>query len=111
ARSILDHPSLARRDLSSLRQVSVGGAPAGPELVAEIEQRLGCECICGYGMTESSPTLTRSLDKPGEPKSLARRSTTGLPILGVEVGVVDTAGNEVAHDGRAVGEVVARSNH
>ena len=33
--------------------------------------RFGCEAICGYGMTESSPTLTRSLDKPGTPASRA----------------------------------------
>jgi len=111
ARAIIDHPSLDGRDVSSLRQVSIGGAPAGPELVAEVEDRLGCECICGYGMTESSPTLTRSLDKPGEPKSLARRTTTGLPILGVDVRVVDDDDNEVTWDGATVGEIVARSNH
>jgi acyl-CoA synthetase (AMP-forming)/AMP-acid ligase II len=111
ARSILDDGSLAHRDVSSLRQVSIGGAPAGPELVAEIEARLGCECICGYGMTESSPTLTRSLDKPGEPKSLARRVTTGLPIIGVDVRVFDEDDEEVAWDGRTIGEIVARSNH
>jgi fatty-acyl-CoA synthase len=111
ARSILDHPSLDSRDVSSLRQVSIGGAPAGPELVAEVEARLGCECICGYGMTESSPTLTRSLDKPGDPKSLAHRITTGLPILGVDVRVFDDEDEEVPWDGTSVGEIVARSNH
>ena len=111
ARSILDHPTLAGRDVSSLLQVSIGGAPAGPELVAEIEARLGCECICGYGMTESSPTLTRSLDKPGEPKSLQHRTTTGLPILGVDVRVFDDNDVEVPWDGTTVGEIVARSNH
>jgi fatty-acyl-CoA synthase len=110
-RSILDHPSLQSTDVSSLVQVSIGGAPSGRELVAEVEARLGCECICGYGMTESSPTLTRSLDKPGEPRSLDRRATTGLPILGVDVRVLDDADDEVAWDGRSVGEVCARSNH
>ncbi len=110
-RALLDEPSLATRDLSSLVQVSIGGAPSGPDLVAEVEQVLGCECICGYGMTESSPTLTRSLDKPGEPRSLARRATTGLPILGVDVRVVDDDDHEVPRDGATVGEIVARSNH
>jgi fatty-acyl-CoA synthase len=111
ARSILGDASLGERDVSSLRQVSIGGAPAGPELVAEVETRLGCECICGYGMTESSPTLTRSLDKPGEPKSLARRVTTGLPIVGVDVRVFDDDDEEVPWDGSSIGEIVARSNH
>ena len=39
--------------------------PSTPELLAEVEDAFGCEAICGYGMTESSPTLTRSLAKPG----------------------------------------------
>lgn len=111
ARMLLEHPDVATRDLSSLRQVSVGGAPTSPEMLAEIEDRFGCTCICGYGMTESSPTLTRSLDKPGEPPSRARRATTGLPILGVDVQVLDDDDREVPWDATTVGEVCARSNH
>jgi fatty-acyl-CoA synthase len=110
-RAILDHPTLGRRDLSSLVQVSIGGAPTPPEMLAEVEDRLGCTCICGYGMTESSPTLTRSLDKPGEPPSAARRATTGLPILGVDARVLDDDDREVPWDGATTGEVCARSNH
>ena len=110
-RSILDSPALASADLSSLVQVSIGGAPAGPELLAEVEERLGCTCICGYGMTESSPTMTRSLDKPGEPPSAARRATTGLPILGVDVRVLGDDDVEVLWDGETPGEICARSNH
>jgi fatty-acyl-CoA synthase len=111
ARLVLDHPLLPDRDLSSLRQVSVGGAASGAGLLAEIEARLGCECICGYGMTESSPTLTRSLAKPGVPSTPAQRATTGLPILGVDVRVLDETDAEVPWDGETVGEVCARSNH
>lgn len=111
ATALLDHPDLDTRSYPALRQISVGGAPLGRELLGELEARLGCPCICGYGMTESSPTLTRALDKPGEPPDPARRATTGLPILGVELSVVDDDGREVAHDGVARGEVRARSNH
>jgi fatty-acyl-CoA synthase len=110
-RAILDRQAIDARDVSSLVQVSIGGAPPGPALVAEVEDSLGCECICGYGMTESSPTITRALDKPGEPRSLARRSTTGLPIIGVDVRVVDDDDREVPWDGETVGEIRARSNH
>lgn len=110
-RAILDAPELAATDVASLVQVSIGGAPSGRELVAEVEARLGCECICGYGMTEASPTLTRSLDKPGDARSLDRRASTGLAILGVDVRVLDGADHEVPWDGTTVGEVCARSNH
>jgi fatty-acyl-CoA synthase len=110
-RAILDHPDVATRDLSSLRQASIGGAPTSPAMLAEVEERLGCTCICGYGMTESSPTLTRSLDKPGEAPSAARRATTGLPIVGVDARVLDDDDVEVPWDGVTTGEVCARSNH
>ena len=110
-RMILDHPDVATRDLSSVRQVSIGGAPSTPELLGEVEATLGCEAICGYGMTESSPTLTRSLPKPHAPSTPEQRATTGLPILGVDLRVLDDADVEVPWDGAAVGEICVRSNH
>jgi fatty-acyl-CoA synthase len=109
--SLLASPRFDTTDLSSVRQISVGGAPTPPTLLAEAEERFGCEVICGYGMTESSPTLTRSLDRPGEPKSQARRATTGLPILGVDVRVLGDDDVEVPWDGETPGEICARSNH
>lgn len=111
ATALLQHDAFERFDLSSLRQISVGGAPTPAPLLAEIEARFRCTAICGYGMTESSPTLTRSLDKPGEEPSLARRATTGLPILGVDVRVLGPADEEVPWDAATPGEVCVRSNH
>lgn len=111
ARMVLDHPDLSDTDVSTVAQISVGGAPSGPELLAELEDAFGCIAISGYGMTESGPTLTRSLDKPGTEPSRERRATTGLPILGVDVRVFDDADGEVPWDGVTQGEIVARSNH
>jgi fatty-acyl-CoA synthase len=111
ARMLLDHPDVLIRDLSSVRQVSIGGAPSTPALLAEVEEAFGCEAICGYGMTESSPTLTRSLAKPGTTGSRVQRATTGLPILGVDLRVLDGDDREVPWDRVAVGEICVRSNH
>jgi fatty-acyl-CoA synthase len=111
ARLLLDHPDVATRDLSSVRQVSIGGAASTPELLAEVEDAFGCEAICGYGMTESSPTLTRSLPKPGTTSTRAQRSTTGLPIVGVDLRVLDGDDVEVPWDAATVGEICVRSNH
>ena len=110
-RLLLDQPDIATRDLSSVRQVSIGGAPSTPELLAEVEDAFGCEAICGYGMTESSPTLTRSLPKPGTTSTRAQRATTGLPIVGVDLRVLDGDDAEVPWDATAVGEICVRSNH
>ncbi len=110
-RMLLDHPDLASTDVSSVTSASIGGAPVSAEMLAEVEAAFGCTAICGYGMTEASPTLTRSLDKPGEPPSAERRSTTGLPILGVDARVLGPDDVEVPWDDQTVGEVCARSNH
>ncbi|MEK9809657.1 MAG: AMP-binding protein, partial [Candidatus Nanopelagicales bacterium] len=42
-------------DLSSLRQVFSGAAPLSAELALEAGDRIGCEVVQGYGMTEMSP--------------------------------------------------------
>ncbi len=108
---LLDHPDRGARDLSSLRMTSIGGAPVSPTMLAETESAFGCTAICGYGMTEAGPTLTRSLDKPGDAPSAERRATTGFPILGVDARVLGDDDVEVPWDGETVGEICARSNH
>jgi fatty-acyl-CoA synthase len=111
ATALLSSDAQGRYDMSSLVQVSIGGAPAPPALLAEMEQQFGCETICGYGLTEASPQLTKALDKPGQPPSAARRATTGLPIIGVDLRVLDDDGAEVPWDGATTGEICVRSNH
>ncbi|MFL6206234.1 MAG: AMP-binding protein [Acidimicrobiales bacterium] len=111
ARLVLDDRAIASRDLSSVIQISVGGAAASPSLLAELEDAFGCQAICGYGMTESSPTLTRSLPTPGRESTRAQRATTGRPILGVDVRVLGEGDREVPWDDVTVGEICARSNH
>lgn len=108
---LLDHPDLVQRDVSSVISASVGGAPVTAGMLQAIETAFGCDAICGYGMTEASPTLTRSLDMPGEAPSAERRATTGLPIIGVDARVLGDDDREVPWDGETVGEICARSNH
>lgn len=110
-RMLLDHPAMSSTDCSSVVGTSIGGAPVSPQMLAEVEAAFGCTAICGYGMTEASPTLTRSLDKPGEAPSQERRATTGLPIVGVDARVLGADDIEVPWDGETIGEVCARSNH
>jgi fatty-acyl-CoA synthase len=113
--ALVNHPEAGRYDLSSLRLATSGGAPASPVLIKAIEERLGCEALVGYGLTETAPVVALARPKHhlgGEPsaRQLERRSTTGYPILGVEVRVVDDRDRDVPSDGSAVGEIVVRSN-
>lgn len=114
--ALLRHPDLARRDLSSLVQVTVGGAPPGPKLLGDLEDAIGCEVICGYGLTEAAPQLTkavtlRSHDGLDPAAQRRRKATTGLPNVGVDLRVFDDDDREVARDGVSVGEISVRSNH
>jgi fatty-acyl-CoA synthase len=84
---LLEHPSRASRDLSSLR---IGILPAGmrsTEPIARRAQEL-MPTVTGYGMTEVGPGVTMSfLDSDLE----VRTSTSGWPRDGTEIKVIDPA--------------------
>lgn len=116
ARSILDHPDLRDRNVSSLRQVTIGGAPPPIGLIAALEEALGCEVVGGYGLTEAAPQLTKALtlrshDSLARDEQRKRKATTGLPMVGVDLRVLDDDDREVAWDGATPGEICVRSNH
>ena len=55
---IIEHPERSRFDLSSLETISYGGAPAAPELVKKIWEEFGALPGNGWGMTETTATVT-----------------------------------------------------
>jgi fatty-acyl-CoA synthase len=97
-----------------LKRISIGGAASSPTLVREVEEKLGCTCFSGYGLTETSPVLTISPMKPeirweGEQRYIGQ-SMTGFAIPGVELRVVDQNDQDVPRDGVSMGEIIARSD-
>jgi long-chain acyl-CoA synthetase len=87
---VLTHPDFEKRDLSSVRSIGYGGAPAAPELVRKIEEMFpGRTPSNGYGMTETSSvtTLNMGVDYLRHPDSV------GVPIPVCDVKVVDEAGH------------------
>ncbi len=84
-RLVLDHPSFETADLSSLRIAGTGAATVPPDLIREMERRLGCPVVIGYTSTEAAIT-TGSV--PGDaPEVIAR--TVGRARVNVELEVVD----------------------
>jgi acyl-CoA synthetase (AMP-forming)/AMP-acid ligase II len=53
--ALVKNPAVAAYDLSSLRMIFCGAAPLGAELSRECAERLKCDIVQGYGMTETSP--------------------------------------------------------
>ncbi len=55
---ILEHPDRDQYDLSSLDSITYGGAPASPDLVRKIKSEFKSSPAMGWGMTETSGTVT-----------------------------------------------------
>lgn len=55
---ILEHPDRDQYDLSSLNSITYGGAPASPDLVRKIKSDFKSSPAMGWGMTETSGTVT-----------------------------------------------------
>ncbi len=114
--ALLNFPDLGKYDLSSVKNVMLGGAPAAPALVKSIQEKFGCMCIVGYGLTETTPVITLAqpkahlADEPLDAR-LARQARTGYPLPGVHLRVVDASDKEVQADGKQIGEIVVHSNH
>ncbi|MPQ98440.1 long-chain-fatty-acid--CoA ligase [Modestobacter sp. I12A-02628] len=97
-------PGIAERDLSCLRRVSWGAAPASTTLLRTlIDTFPQAEVMTAFGQTECSPvtTLLRGED------SLRKIGSVGTPMLNVEVRVVDEQMQDVPRG--QVGEIVYRS--
>ena len=112
--ALVNCPEFRKYDLSSLKWVNLGGAASSPTLVREVEEKFGCKCFSGYGLTETAPVLTVSSMKPGlaweGEQRFVGQAMTGYAVPGVELRVVDANDQDVARDGRAVGEIVARGD-
>jgi acyl-CoA synthetase (AMP-forming)/AMP-acid ligase II len=73
---ILEHPERGRFDLSSLETISYGGAPAAPELVKKIREEFGALPGNGWGMTETTATVTSHVGED----YLNRPDSAGPPV-------------------------------
>ena len=108
-------PALSQCNRASVEWVMIGGAASSPELIRQVEEKLGCRAYAGYGLTETSPVLSiaylaDSLESATPEEKWRRQAMTGRAIVGVELRVVDERGNEVPRDGQTVGEIIARSD-
>ncbi|HEU0133471.1 MAG TPA: class I adenylate-forming enzyme family protein [Allosphingosinicella sp.] len=100
---LLEHPERSRFDLSSLEQVSYGGAPAAPELVRKIWEEFGALPGNGWGMTETTATVTSHVGED----YLNRPDSAGPPVPVAELKIMSVEGDRELATGE-VGELWAR---
>ncbi len=104
---VLDSPDFAKRDTSSVRSISYGGAPAPPDLVRRIKEHFPVGSPAnGYGLTETSAMTTMNTgdDYVRKPDSVGPPA----PVCDVAVVPEDHAGDEppdLPPDPERVGEL------
>jgi acyl-CoA synthetase (AMP-forming)/AMP-acid ligase II len=116
-KQLIDHPEFSSFDLSSLENLSYGGAPMPFPVIRKAIETFpkGTGFVNAFGQTETTSTLTvlgpadHRLD--GTPqeveRNLKRLTSVGLPLPDVEVRVLDDDHKELPPND--IGEVVIRT--
>ncbi|OZF01537.1 long-chain fatty acid--CoA ligase [Rhodococcus sp. 15-1154-1] len=101
-----EHPA----DLSSLRDVLVGGSACPPSLMRAFHEKYGIHITQAWGMTETSPVGTSGRPDVGlsAEEEFDLRCTQGRFIAAVRARLVDDSGKELPWDGNQVGELEVR---
>ncbi len=102
--ALLHVPDRADYEVSALQVAVSGGAAMPVEVLRQFEDAFGCIVLEGYGLSETSPVASfNHPDRERKPGSI------GTPIRGVEMRVVDEAGNALPQG--EVGEIAIRGHN
>jgi len=88
--AMLAHPDFGKIDFSQLKASNGGGMAVQRAVADRWLKATGCPIIEGYGLSETSPTLTCNTAD-----SAAFSGTIGLPVPSTEISIRDDDGNEV----------------
>lgn len=103
AREIVEHPTFATYDTSTLIALGGGGAAVQPDLVDKIENTLpNGRAATGYGLTETSGVITMN----SADFFAAKPQTVGPALPVMETRIVDSDGRDV--DPGSIGELWVR---
>ncbi len=99
-KSLAEHASAAQRDLSSLRKLDFTSPLAGLAGIARDEYGTGA----AYGLSE---TFTLASALPADAPAPLRRASSGTPLAGTELRIVDPESGELLARGEE-GEIAVR---
>jgi acyl-CoA synthetase (AMP-forming)/AMP-acid ligase II len=116
-KQLIDHPEFSKYDMSSLQNLSYGGAPMPFPVIRKAIEVFpkGTGFVNAFGQTETTSTLTvlgpndHRLDGPPAEveRNLKRLTSVGLPLPDVEVQVLDDDNKPLPAN--EIGEVVIRT--
>jgi acyl-CoA synthetase (AMP-forming)/AMP-acid ligase II len=114
--AIAGSPEELRRNAPAGVRVLAAGAPPAAATIERVEGELAWTITQVYGLTETAPFITiceprmiHASYTPAEQANIKARQGVELITSG-ELLVVNDDGHEVPHDGKTIGEIVARGN-
>ena len=110
---LLTHMKANGLKFSSLNRTVIGGSACPPAMIQSFMDDYGVEVLHAWGMTEMSPlgtlcTLKNKHLKLSEPEQMKIRLKQGRAIFGVDMKIVDDAGKDLPHDGKAYGDLLVK---
>jgi len=104
---VVRQPRSRHVDYSRLKFILYGASPIPLDLLRECIAVFGCGFCQQYGMTETTGTVVYLPPEDHDPAGSPRMRSAGLPLPGVEIKVINEAGE--ALPAGVVGEVAVRS--
>ena len=110
---LLGHMKPAGLRFSKLNRTVIGGSACPPAMIAAFQDDYGVDVLHAWGMTEMSPLGTlctlknKHLDLPKE-EQMKIRQKQGRAIFGVEMKIVNDAGEDQPWDGKSYGDLLVR---
>jgi 3-(methylthio)propionyl---CoA ligase len=98
---------------STLNRTVIGGSACPPAMIEAFRKDYGVDVLHAWGMTELSPLGTlctlknKHLALP-EAEQMAIRLKQGRCIYGIDMKIIDDAGQDLPHDGKTFGNLVVK---
>ena len=110
---LLTHMKPAGLRFSTLTRTVIGGSACPPAMIQAFSEDYGVEVLHAWGMTEMSPlgtlcTLKNKHDALPPDEKMKIRLKQGRSIYGVDMKIVDEAGNELPWDGKTFGALYVK---
>ena len=110
---LLSHMKPNALSFSSLKRTVIGGSACPPAMIDAFRELYGVEVLHAWGMTEMSPLGTlctlknKHLNLPEEAQ-MKLRLKQGRAIFGVDMKIVNEAGESLPHDGKTYGDLLVK---
>jgi acyl-CoA synthetase (AMP-forming)/AMP-acid ligase II len=110
---LLQHLRGSGERLETVQRIMTGGSAAPPLLIEAFRDEYGVAVEHGWGMTELSPVGTYNAPKPAQvgltrDEAAAHMLKQGRILPGIDMKIVDGAGQELPWDGVAFGDLMVK---